>query len=74
MNTIKTADAKTHTDYKNSGSPWLGDMPEHWRVERLSTSVETQINGVWGSDPNGTDDLPCIRVADFDRENHRIPD
>ena len=72
MNTIKTADAKTHTDYKNSGSPWLGDMPEHWRVERLSTSVETQINGVWGSDPNGTDDLPCIRVADFDRENHRI--
>ena len=31
-----------------------------------------QINGVWGNDPDGNDDLPCIRVADFDRRNHRI--
>ena len=58
--------------YKPSGVLWLGDVPEHWAIERLSTSVESQINGVWGSDPNGTDDLPCIRVADFDRRNHRI--
>ena len=57
---------------KPSGVEWLGDVPEHWAVERLSTSVESQINGVWGSDPDGTDDLPCIRVADFDRRNHRI--
>ena len=57
---------------KPSGVEWLGDLPEHWAVERLSTSVESQINGVWGSDPDGTDDLPCIRVADFDRRNHRI--
>ena len=58
--------------YKPSGIPWLGGVPEHWAVERLSTSVESQINGVWGSDPDGTDDLPCIRVADFDRRNRRI--
>ena len=57
---------------KPSGVEWLGDMPEHWEVRRLSTSVESQINGVWGSDPDGTDDLPCIRVADFDRRHHRI--
>ena len=57
---------------KPSGIPWLGGVPEHWAVERLSTSVESQINGVWGSDPDGTDDLPCIRVADFDRRNRRI--
>ena len=58
---------------KPSGVEWLGDVPEHWEtVERLSTSVESQINGVWGNDPDGTDDLPCIRVADFDRRNHRI--
>ena len=72
MNTIKTAEAKTHTNFTNPSSPALGDIPKHWRIESLSTSVEAQINGVWGSDPNGTDDLPCIRVADFDRENHRI--
>ena len=58
--------------YKPSGVEWLGDVPEHWVIERLSTSVESQINGVWGSDPDGTDDLPCIRVANFDRRNHRI--
>ena len=58
--------------YKPSGVEWIGDVPEHWAVERLSTSVEGQINGVWGSDPDGTDDLPCIRVADFDRRKHRI--
>ena len=57
---------------KPSGVEWLGDVPEHWEIERLSTSLESQINGVWGSDPDGTDDLPCIRVADFDRKNHRI--
>ena len=61
-----------YPSYKPSGIPWLGDVPEHWVVERLSSSVESQINGVWGSDPDGTDDLPCIRVADFDRRNHRI--
>ena len=72
MNTIKTAEAKTHTNFTNPRSPALGDIPKHWRIESLSTSVEAQINGVWGKDPNGTDDLPCIRVADFDRENHRI--
>ena len=58
--------------YKPTGVDWLGDVPEHWAIERLSTSVESQINGVWGSDPDGTDDLPCIRVADFDRRNHRV--
>ena len=35
MNTIKTADAKIHTDYKNSGSPWLGEIPKHWTTARL---------------------------------------
>ena len=57
---------------KPSGVEWLGVVPEHWAIERLSTSVESLINGVWGSDPDGTDDLPCIRVADFDRRKHRI--
>ena len=67
-----TTTSHSYPAYKPSGVPWLGYVPEHWAVERLSTSVESQINGVWGSDPDGTGDLPCIRVADFDRRNHRI--
>ena len=32
------------------------------------------INGVWGADPNGADDLICVRVADFDRERFLVVD
>ena len=72
INQAVTRGLDSNVPLKPSGVEWLGDVPEHWAVERLSTSVESQINGVWGSDPDGTDDLPCIRVADFDRRNHRI--
>src|SRR5262249_27253043 len=30
------------------------------------------VNGVWGSDPTGNDELICVRVADFDRVNLRV--
>ena len=58
--------------YRPSGVPWLGDVPAHWEVRRLGTSVQGCINGSWGSEPNGRDDLPCVRVADFDRERLRV--
>ena len=57
---------------KPSGVDWLGDVPEHWEVRRLVTSVQGCINGIWGSEPNGHQDLPCVRVADFDRVRFRV--
>ncbi|MHB8319156.1 MAG: restriction endonuclease subunit S domain-containing protein [Acidimicrobiales bacterium] len=30
-----TADLKPYPAYKDSGVPWLGDVPEHWEVRRL---------------------------------------
>ena len=57
---------------KPSGVEWLGDVPEHWEIERLRNSVDNQVNGVWGDDPDGINDLPCIRVADFDRKKWRV--
>ena len=30
------------------------------------------INGTWGSDPNGREDIICVRVADFDRTRMRV--
>jgi type I restriction enzyme S subunit len=54
--------------YKDSGVEWLGEVPEHWSVERFKLSVESCVNGVWGEEPgNGENDVTCIRVADFDR-------
>lgn len=39
---------------------------------RLKYAVEGCTNGVWGDEPNGTDDLVVVRVADFDREKARV--
>ncbi|WPU55049.1 restriction endonuclease subunit S [Stenotrophomonas acidaminiphila] len=57
-----------YPEYKNSGIEWLGNVPASWRVERFKVSVKSCRNGVWGGEPNGdSDDIECVRVADFDR-------
>ncbi|MRR51147.1 MAG: hypothetical protein EG825_09580 [Rhodocyclaceae bacterium] len=38
-----------------------------WSQMRLKNTVSSIKAGVWGEEPNGEDDLPVIRVADFDR-------
>ena len=63
---------KPYAEYKESGSKWLGEVPRHWSLRRLGASITDCANGVWGSDPNGKDDLICVRVADFDRVSHRV--
>ncbi len=63
---------KPYPAYKDSGVPWLGQVPEHWEIRRLGSSVRGCVNGVWGLEPNGKDDLPCVRVADFDRSRLRV--
>ncbi len=61
--------------YKPSGIDWLGEVPEHWEVRRLKTTVRACINGTWGSEATGDeDDIICIRVADFDRTRDRVRD
>ena len=57
---------------KPSGMEWLGDVPEHWEVARLKWSREGTINGVWGDEPDGENDIACVRVADFDRRTLRV--
>ena len=56
---------------KPSGIEWLGEVPEHWEISRLGACIKTIRAGVWGSDPsdkNLSDQLVCVRVADFDME------
>ena len=67
-----TPSLNPYPTHKPSGVGWLGDVPEHWEVRRLVTSAEGCINGIWGGEPNGRDDLPCVRVADFDRGRFRV--
>ena len=59
--------------YKDSGVEWLGEVPEHWRVDRLKASIISCKNGIWGDESKGDElDIPCVRVADFDRTRLRV--
>lgn len=59
--------------YKDSEVEWLGKVPSHWRVDRLKASIQTCRNGIWGEEALGDEnDIPCVRVADFDRRRLRV--
>ena len=58
--------------YKTTGYDWFPEIPSHWRIDRAKWSVSSCQNGVWGAEPDGDDDLVCIRVADFDRQSLRV--
>ncbi|HRD72538.1 MAG TPA: restriction endonuclease subunit S [Aquimonas sp.] len=58
--------------YKDSGVEWIGRVPEHWEVKRFKFAISNCRNGIWGDDPTGHDDTPCVRVADFDRSALRV--
>jgi type I restriction enzyme, S subunit len=57
---------------EHSGVDWLGEVPQHWTVDRLRRSVASSMTGAWGGEPNGVDDVVCVRVADFDRESRGV--
>lgn len=48
-------------------------MSNLWRRQRLKWCFSSCVNGVWGDDPNGYNDTPVVRVADFDRTTLRVP-
>ena len=65
-----TADDRRRTTAprRDSGVAWLGEVPAHWGVQRFKRAIASCRNGIWGEEPDGIHDIPCVRVADFDRE------
>ncbi len=59
------ADLKPYPAYKDSGVPWLGEVPEHWDVRRLG-QIGRLSKGTGG---NKDDELPsgvqCVRYGDL---------
>ena len=53
--------------YKDSGIEWLGEVPQSWSVYSLKRTVDGCVNGLWGDEPDGENDIAVIRVADFER-------
>ncbi|MBM0490296.1 restriction endonuclease subunit S [Aeromonas jandaei] len=60
--------------YKDSGVEWLGDIPHEWKLISLKRTVVGCVNGLWGKDPNNTNDIIVLRVADFERNKLKIND
>ncbi|MGL6624648.1 restriction endonuclease subunit S [Aeromonas jandaei] len=60
--------------YKDSGVEWLGDIPHEWKLISLKRTVVGCVNGLWGKDPNSTNDIIVLRVADFERNKLKIND
>lgn len=62
-----------HSGVCESGIYWAPRIPLSWSampLKRILLSVQT---GVWGKDEDGGDgDVPCVRVADFDRPRLRV--
>ena len=58
--------------YRDSGVQWPGEIPAHWEIRRLKSTVVKCQNGVWGGEPDGEHDIACIRVADFNRRTHTV--
>ncbi|MFZ4550246.1 MAG: restriction endonuclease subunit S [Aquabacterium sp.] len=59
--------------YKPSRTSWLREIPQDWEEHRLKWSVIACENGIWGEEPDGSeDDIVCLRVADFDRTSFRV--
>ncbi|MEH8118404.1 restriction endonuclease subunit S [Aeromonas allosaccharophila] len=65
---------KPYPQYKDSGVEWLGVIPTHWSLHALKRTVSGCINGIWGDEPKGEDDLIVLRVADFDRNKLTVSD
>ncbi len=54
--------------------PWVGKAPKAWPLIRLRWTVLSSRNGIWGDEPDGEHDIPCVRVADFDRTRFMVAD
>lgn len=60
--------------YKDSGVEWLGKIPHDWTLISLNRTVVGCVNGLWGNEPNGVNDIVVLRVADFERNKLKIND
>ena len=56
------SDLKPYPAMKDSGVPWLGDVPDHWEVRRLG-QIGRFSKGNGGNKEDGASvGVPCIRL------------
>jgi len=56
------ADLEPYPAMKDSGVPWLGNVPEHWDVRRLRNAAEMHVSNV---DKHTKDDEQPVRLCNY---------
>lgn len=52
---------------KDSGVPWVGQVPSSWERHRIKYDLIRSAAGIWGDEEKGNDDdIFCYRIADYD--------
>ena len=63
----ETKKYQVYPEYKYSGIRWIGKIPSHWNICSLKRAIDGCTNGIWGTEPDESNDIIVLRVADFDR-------
>jgi len=59
------ADLKPYPEYKESGLPWLGQVPSHWEV-RQARNIGRLLKGVGGTKEDAVPEgVPCVRYGEL---------
>ena len=69
------ADLKPYTEYKDSGVPWLGQVPAHWQIVRSKRLFLARKDLAQPDDPqlSATQAYGVIEQAEFERRSgHRV--
>ena len=59
------AELKPYPAYKDSGVPWLGDVPVQWEVRRLAQIGKLSKGSGGSKDDEVSTGIPCIRYGDL---------
>jgi type I restriction enzyme, S subunit len=65
---IDVRTGQPYPDYKSSGVEWLGNVPDHWEVSRLSRLIRSGTSITYGivqAGPDVHDGIPYIRTSDM---------
>ncbi|MCA6519431.1 MAG: hypothetical protein IM556_12430, partial [Pseudanabaena sp. M110S1SP2A07QC] len=64
---------KSFVNKQSEQVTWNDSLPIGWEFIRLKWTTIQIANGIWGDEPNGSsDDIICVRVADFDRTAFKV--
>ena len=55
-------DLKPYPTYKDSGVPWLGEMPAHWEMRRLRNTSEMRVSNI---DKHTKDEEQPVRLCNY---------